>query len=37
MTTLEKYTVRLEQLNNGAKEFYKGERDNVVLILELGE
>ena len=36
MSLLEKYEERLKQLENGAKEFYKGETNNIKLILRLG-
>jgi hypothetical protein len=36
MSLLEKYQIRLEQLENGAKEFYKGETENILTILKLG-
>lgn len=36
MTLLEKYEVRLKQINEGSKEIYKGEKDNIKLILRLG-
>ena len=36
MSLLEKYEVRLKQILEGSKEFYKGEKDNIELILRLG-
>ena len=36
MSLLEKYEERLKQLENGAKEFYKGETENILTILKLG-
>lgn len=36
MSLLEKYQIRLEQLEKGAKEFYKGETENILTILKLG-
>tara|TARA_R110000796_G_scaffold220845_1_gene336911 strand:- start:19 stop:132 length:114 start_codon:yes stop_codon:yes gene_type:complete len=37
MTLDEKYAIRLEQLEKGAKEIYVGETDNIKVILRLGE
>ena len=36
MTLLEKYEVRLQQIYNGSKEIYEGERANIEVILRLG-
>ena len=35
MTLIEKYKVRLEQLNNGYRELYDGERELIIEILQI--
>lgn len=37
MSLLEKYQIRLEELERGAREFYEGETENIKVILRLGE
>jgi len=37
MTLIEKYKIRLEQLNNGHKELYKGEKKLITQIIKQGE
>ena len=34
MSLLDKYKVRLDQLNNGYKEIYQGERQAIIEVIE---
>ena len=33
MTVIDKYKIRLEQLNNGHKELYEGEKELITKII----
>jgi len=35
MSILEKYKIRLNQLNNGYKELYEGEKQAIIDIIEV--
>ena len=35
MTLIEKYKVRLDQLNNGHRELYEGEKKLIIEILQI--